>query len=135
MSPVGQPDKTAHPALYLQSTVTPLTEDEKKGLERTKWFLEEGSGYRAEQSTKPVSYISGRLDQRHTDKLIANPSILPPRLPSRPPLLDLREIARLDRFLPLDSRRNLHLDFHLLVQYRRARRRFAYLLRSHAQQR
>lgn len=30
-----------------------LTDFEKKGAERTKWFLEQGSGYRAEQSTKP----------------------------------------------------------------------------------
>lgn len=41
------------PALALQHAITPYTEQEKKGFERTKWFLEEGSAYRALQGTKP----------------------------------------------------------------------------------
>jgi hypothetical protein len=33
--------------------VTPLTEKEKAGLERWKWFTEKGRGYGAEQTTQP----------------------------------------------------------------------------------
>lgn len=47
------PSWLAFPALALQHAVTPYTEQEKKGFKRTKWFLEEGSAYRAQQSTKP----------------------------------------------------------------------------------
>jgi hypothetical protein len=39
--------------LYLQSLVTPHTAQEKSGLERSKWFTDEGFGYNLEQTTKP----------------------------------------------------------------------------------
>lgn len=45
--------------------------------------------------------------------------------------VDLREAARLDRPLPLDRRRGLHLGRHLLVLHRRPRRKPAHLLRGH----
>lgn len=48
-----QPTWTAHPLLALQHAVQPYTERDIKGLERSKWFAEEGSGYRLLQSTKP----------------------------------------------------------------------------------
>ncbi|KAL6247466.1 hypothetical protein RBB50_005812 [Rhinocladiella similis] len=47
------PSWTSHPSLALRHAVTPYTDAEKKGMERTKWFTAQGSGYRAEQSTKP----------------------------------------------------------------------------------
>lgn len=47
------PSFLTHPTLALQHAVTPYTSLEKEGLARTKWFLEEGSGYRAQQATKP----------------------------------------------------------------------------------
>lgn len=47
------PSFSSHPTLALQHSLTPYTEAESKGLERSKWFVEEGSGYRHEQSTKP----------------------------------------------------------------------------------
>ncbi|KAE8364710.1 Alpha/Beta hydrolase protein [Aspergillus caelatus] len=47
-----------YPLLAIEHAVTPYTEREKKGMERRKWFIEESSGYRAMQATKPttVSY-------------------------------------------------------------------------------
>lgn len=47
------PTWTANPLLALQHSIQPYSERDKKGLERSKWFLEEGSGYRVLQSTKP----------------------------------------------------------------------------------
>ena len=48
-----QPEFKKNPILYLQHALTPYTQREKEGLERTSWFLSQGSGYRAKQSTKP----------------------------------------------------------------------------------
>ncbi|KAH6911426.1 alpha/beta-hydrolase [Coprinopsis sp. MPI-PUGE-AT-0042] len=42
-----------HPLIYLSALVTPLTEDEKAGLKRSEWFVKEGRGYSAQQSTQP----------------------------------------------------------------------------------
>ncbi|EHY60633.1 Epoxide hydrolase 1 [Exophiala dermatitidis] len=47
------PSWTTHPRLALQHALTPYTERERQGLRRTKWFMDEGSGYRTLQSTKP----------------------------------------------------------------------------------
>lgn len=47
------PKWSSHPLLALAHAVTPYTEDEKKGLDRMNWFLNEGSAYRLLQSTKP----------------------------------------------------------------------------------
>lgn len=47
------PNFTSYPLLTLKHATTPYTTREKKGLERSNWFMSEGSGYRAEQSTKP----------------------------------------------------------------------------------
>ena len=49
----AQPTLTDHPALYARMQVTPLTDAEKAGLERGKWFRNEGFGYNKEHSTKP----------------------------------------------------------------------------------
>lgn len=56
------PSFTSHPVLALQHVVTPYTEREKRGLERTRWFLQEGSGYRMEQSTKPQTLGYSQAD-------------------------------------------------------------------------
>lgn len=48
-----RPSLTSNPILALQHLLTPYTESEKQGLARTQWFMNEGSGYRAQQSTKP----------------------------------------------------------------------------------
>ncbi|KAK4223054.1 Alpha/Beta hydrolase protein [Podospora fimiseda] len=42
-----------NPILYLKSFSLFLTEEEKKGLERTRWFEQKGAGYYTLQSTKP----------------------------------------------------------------------------------
>lgn len=47
------PTWSNHPLLSLQHALIPYSEREKKGLQHSKWFLEEGSGYRTEQGTKP----------------------------------------------------------------------------------
>ncbi|KAK0289372.1 hypothetical protein LTR35_002569 [Friedmanniomyces endolithicus] len=47
------PTWSSHPLLALQHAVQPYSEREKKGFERSKWFNEEGNGYRVLQCTKP----------------------------------------------------------------------------------
>ncbi|KAK5114820.1 hypothetical protein LTR62_001977 [Meristemomyces frigidus] len=47
------PTWTSNPILALKHAVMPYSEREKKGLERSKWFNEEGQGYRVLQTTKP----------------------------------------------------------------------------------
>jgi hypothetical protein len=48
-----RPSWTAQPLLAAQHALTPYSPRERAGAARTAWFLKEGSGYRAEQSTKP----------------------------------------------------------------------------------
>ncbi|GAB7348490.1 hypothetical protein MBLNU459_g6896t1 [Dothideomycetes sp. NU459] len=47
------PSWSQNPVLALQHATTPYTEREEQGLVRSKWFAEEGNGYRLLQSTKP----------------------------------------------------------------------------------
>ncbi|KAK4233150.1 Alpha/Beta hydrolase protein [Achaetomium macrosporum] len=47
------PSFRSNPLLYIQHSVSSYTKAEKAGLERTKWFMEQGFGYNLEQSTKP----------------------------------------------------------------------------------
>lgn len=47
------PTFTSHPVLAAQHALTPYTAAERQGLERSKWFQDQGSGYRVLQSTKP----------------------------------------------------------------------------------
>lgn len=47
------PSIFSHPILALQHAMTPYNKREKRGLEQTRWFLQEGSGYRLQQATKP----------------------------------------------------------------------------------
>lgn len=49
----GPPTYTSNPLLAIQHRLLPYTEAEKAGLARQSWFLNEGSAYRLEQSTKP----------------------------------------------------------------------------------
>jgi pimeloyl-ACP methyl ester carboxylesterase len=58
----GPPKWTHHPLLALQHAVTPYSAKDKAGFERSKWFLEEGAGYRLEQSTKPQTLGYGLTD-------------------------------------------------------------------------
>ncbi|KAL2417796.1 Juvenile hormone epoxide hydrolase 1 [Exophiala dermatitidis] len=62
------PSWTTHPRLALQHALTPYTERERQGLRRTKWFTDEGSGYKAVQSTKPR--LSGRVLRARTTSYI-----------------------------------------------------------------
>ena len=50
---LGPPTWTKHPLLALQNALTPFSARDHAGFARTKWFVEEGTGYRQEQSTKP----------------------------------------------------------------------------------
>lgn len=47
------PNWSSNPLLALSHAVVPYSDFEKKGLERQKWFMEEGSGYHLLQRTKP----------------------------------------------------------------------------------
>lgn len=47
------PTFTSTPVLAIQHAVSTYTEAEKKGLERSNWFTEEGQAYRQLQTTKP----------------------------------------------------------------------------------
>lgn len=47
------PAFTSNPLLALQHALQPYSARDKAGFERTKWFMEEGTGYRLLQSTKP----------------------------------------------------------------------------------
>jgi len=47
------PTWTSHPYLALKHTFMPYNDRERKGMERSKWFMDEGQGYRLEQCTKP----------------------------------------------------------------------------------
>lgn len=50
----GTPPKLfSNPILKLEHTFKSYNKREKEGFARTSWFFDEGSGYRAEQSTKP----------------------------------------------------------------------------------
>lgn len=49
----SEPKPTSDPIAAAQHAVTPYTDAEKAGLERTRWFTQEGSGYSAEQRSKP----------------------------------------------------------------------------------
>ncbi|KAL8920140.1 MAG: hypothetical protein Q9172_004622 [Xanthocarpia lactea] len=48
-----RPSVTETPEIALQHAVTPYTDAEKAGLQRSEWFQKEGSGYSDIQSTKP----------------------------------------------------------------------------------
>ncbi|MCJ1290298.1 hypothetical protein MMC34_001834 [Xylographa carneopallida] len=48
-----KPSFFSNPILAIQHFLTPYSETEKKGLGRTQWFLQQGSGYRVLQGTKP----------------------------------------------------------------------------------
>lgn len=47
------PPATSHPILALQHAIMPYTKREASGLQRSEWFLKEGTGYRLQQATKP----------------------------------------------------------------------------------
>ena len=49
----SRPTWTSHPILAAQHALTPYSRRERDGFARTAWFVREGSGYRAEQETKP----------------------------------------------------------------------------------
>ncbi|KAJ9614261.1 hypothetical protein H2200_002397 [Cladophialophora chaetospira] len=53
MSQGEAPSFLTHPRLAIQHALTPYTPAEKEGLKRTTWFLNESSGYRAQQATRP----------------------------------------------------------------------------------
>ncbi|EME87546.1 uncharacterized protein MYCFIDRAFT_75393 [Pseudocercospora fijiensis CIRAD86] len=57
-----KPSWTKHPILALQNALTPFSEADRKGFERSNWFLTEGSGYRTIQSTKPQTVGYGLHD-------------------------------------------------------------------------
>lgn len=47
------PSFTKSPLLYIQHALKPYSKLEKEGMERTKWFRKEGSGYNLLQGTRP----------------------------------------------------------------------------------
>ena len=58
----GAPTWTSNPILSLRHLLTPYNTREKGGFARTSWFQKEGSGYRAEQATKPQTLGYGLTD-------------------------------------------------------------------------
>lgn len=53
MAILNEPTPGEFPALYAKMKATPLTDAEKAGIARGKWFQEESSGYFKLQATKP----------------------------------------------------------------------------------
>ncbi|KAK0464725.1 Alpha/Beta hydrolase protein [Desarmillaria tabescens] len=51
--PRVRPPTIYEPLLYLRHMLTPYTETEKVGLQRTKWFENQGRGYHSQHSTQP----------------------------------------------------------------------------------
>ncbi|PBK97920.1 alpha/beta-hydrolase [Armillaria gallica] len=51
--PRVRPPTIYQPLLYLRHMLTPYTETEKLGLQRTKWFENQGRGYHSQHSTQP----------------------------------------------------------------------------------
>ncbi|KAI4601004.1 hypothetical protein KJ359_013169 [Pestalotiopsis sp. 9143b] len=51
--PARPPSFWRHPVLAAQSALQPWTDADRAGLERSRWFQREGSGYNQIQSTKP----------------------------------------------------------------------------------
>ena len=49
----NEPTLAEFPALYVKMNATPLTDAEKAGMARGKWFQDEGSAYYKLQATKP----------------------------------------------------------------------------------
>jgi pimeloyl-ACP methyl ester carboxylesterase len=47
------PSFTSHPFIALKHAVTPYTESEAKGMQRSSWFTSQGQAYRQLQATKP----------------------------------------------------------------------------------
>ena len=47
------PSPTKEPIQYAKYALTPYTEEEKAGQQRTQWFMKEGFGYNLLQATKP----------------------------------------------------------------------------------
>ncbi|KAF1923964.1 alpha/beta-hydrolase [Didymella exigua CBS 183.55] len=47
------PSLASQPALALQHALTPYTEAEQRGIERSDWFIDQGQAYRILQATKP----------------------------------------------------------------------------------
>lgn len=48
-----RPSFLRNPLLALQHALSPYSDRDRVGFARTKWFLEEGAGYRSQQATKP----------------------------------------------------------------------------------
>lgn len=53
LHPRVRPPTIYQPLLYLRHMLTPYTETEKLGLQRTKWFENQGRGYHSQHSTQP----------------------------------------------------------------------------------
>jgi hypothetical protein len=47
------PTFTSQPAVALKHAITPYTDAEKAGIERSNWFTDQGQAYRLLQATKP----------------------------------------------------------------------------------
>ncbi|XXH04991.1 hypothetical protein Hte_011415 [Hypoxylon texense] len=62
MDSAYQPEFLKNPILALQHAVTPYNKREKHGVDRSRWFEEEGRGYNLEQSTKPQTLGYGLAD-------------------------------------------------------------------------
>lgn len=50
------------PWTYISYLLTPYTAAEKAGFKRSKWFIEQGTGYSAEQRTQPQTLGYGLTD-------------------------------------------------------------------------
>jgi len=47
------PKLTSNPILWLQHQLSPYSQKEREGIQRTEWFMNEGRGYNVLQGTKP----------------------------------------------------------------------------------
>ncbi|KAK1808580.1 hypothetical protein LTR12_017051, partial [Friedmanniomyces endolithicus] len=77
------PTWSSHPLLALQHALQPYSQREKEGFERSKWFNEEGNGYRVLQCTKPQTVGYALADSPCAPPPIPTPHPIPPtNLPS-----------------------------------------------------
>jgi hypothetical protein len=58
----AEPTAATFPAIAAKAAVTPLSEGEKKGLERAAWYNKVANGYMIEHSTKPQTIGYSLLD-------------------------------------------------------------------------
>ena len=104
-----QPSFSSHPRLAIRLSIQSYTQDEKQGLQRTERFAKEGRGKNPARLYFNRCLKGIRLLYRASDQA-SDSCIRIEWLTCCIACLDLWKITRLDRCLPMDWGRNIHLD-------------------------